>query len=648
MGNILGVGVTGLNAAQAGLLTTEHNIANASTPGYRRQETIQIPANPQLTGSGFFGQGVQVQNVRRIYSDFIEKQLLQAQTTGSYIENYYSQVKQIDNLMADPSVGLSPALQEFFKGINELASNPSSVPVRQSVLSTANALVSRFGSLNQRLSEMRSSLNTQLSGTVTEINSYAAQISALNDQISIAQNSASGSGQLPNDLLDQRDQVITELNKLVKVSVLPQSDGAINVFIGNGQPLVVGVTKFALSVTQSKEDPDSLVIGYSGGEMNASMLSGGTLGALLEFRSTTLDASQNALGRIAVALAQTVNDQHKLGVDLNGTLGTNFFSLGSNSPYVKNNTANGGSGAIAASYSATAAGALTTASYRLTYTGTVGAEYTLTNLSTNTTSTVATAAVPTAIPGLTLSASGLPNAGDSFLILPTRYAARDLSVAISDTSLVAAATPISTAATVSTNTGTASISTGGVTSVATLPTATMTLTYNSGTGNFTTSSTQAAYNGLTVAYTSGNTISMNGINFVISGAPANGDTFTVSPNYGGGFTGVSDGRNALAMGLLQTKNTMVNNGSGAATTTFQGAYGQLVSEVGNKTREMQVRGKAQDTLIQQTESEQQSLSGVNLDEEAAKMIRYQQAYQASGKAMQIASSLFQTLLNIGA
>lgn len=658
MGNILGVGITGLNAAQAGLVTTEHNIVNASTAGYHRQETIDIPANPQLTGSGFFGQGVHVQTVNRVYSDFLDKQVQQAQTTGSYLDSYYTQIKQIDNMMSDPNVGLSPAMQDFFNGVHELANNPSSVPVRQSLLGAANSLVNRFSSLNQRLTEIRSGVNSQLTSAVTEINSYAQQISALNSQIAVATTS-SNSSQLPNDLLDQRDQLIGELNKLVKVTTLRQDDGSYNIFIGNGQPLVVGVTTFALTASQSKEDPNNLVVGYGGNELNSSLLAGGSLTALLDFRSTSLDAAQNALGRVAATLVQKFNEQHTLGMDLNGALGGNFFNA--LSPSVVANTNNPAGAAVTATVSTI--GNLTTSNYRLSYDG--AGNWSLLNMATNQAVTMTgagTSGSPYVADGLSFVVTPPTTATNSasFLIMPTRYAARDISVALTNTAKIAAAVPVRTAATTLASTSTGSISAGTVDSTFAALAAPVTLTYDSVTGKFTPSPAQAVKvtvgattttyaSGTPFTYTSGATVSFGGasntaISFVISGTLVTGDVFTIDANSGG----TSDGRNALALGTLQTSNTMANNAAGNPTTTFQGAYSQLVSEVGNKTREMQVRGKAQDTLIQQTTQEQQALSGVNLDEEAAKMIRYQQAYQAAGKAMQIASGLFQTLLDINA
>ena len=647
------VGISALQAAQAGLVTTQHNIANASTPGYNRQQIIQSTNIPQQTAGGFLGQGVQVETVKRLYNQFLSNQVMQTEAQGQYLNAFYGEVKQVDNLLADPNAGLSPAMQEFFSAVQELASNPASAPARQSVLSQAQTLVNRFNSIDQRISDLRQGVNTQLGGLVGEINSYATQISSLNEQIILAQGTATAQ-QTPNDLLDQRDKLVGELNKLAKTSVVKQSDGSLNIFIGNGQALVVGQSTFNLTLTQSAEDPDSLVIGYStngttSSLINPSSLSGGTLGGLLDFRSGILETAQNSLGRVAAGLAETFNNQHKLGVDLNGVLGNNFFNIAATSPYVKANANNISGASISASFDTSNAGALTTGSYKLTY-NTAGSTYTVTDLVANTSTTVAAAALPTAIGGITLSATGTPNNGESFLVLPTRYAARDISVAITNTSDIAAATPIKTAATLN-NTGTGQISSGGVTSVATLPNTnvSVTLTYNSGASTFTSvsSPTQAIYDVASIAYTPGSTISLNGINFVITGAPANGDTFTISPSYGSSFTATNDNRNALQLTGLQTANTLVNNAAGAATASYQSTYSQLVSLVGNKTREMDIRSQAQTSLIAQTRQENQSFSGVNMDEEAANLLRYQQAYQAAGKALQISTTLFDTLLSLG-
>lgn len=635
MASLINIGITGVRAAQASLVTTSHNISNVSTPGYSRQMTLQQANTPLYTGAGFLGQGVSVTTVQRQYSAFLEQQVLSAQSRSSELDTYQAQIQQLDDLLADPDAGLSPALQSFFTGVSQVAANPTSVPARQSMISSAQALDSRFDLLDSRLSEIRSGVDAQIKTSITNINAYATQIADLNQRIIIAQ--AGGTQQPANDLYDQRDKLIGDLNKELKVSTITQSDGTLSVMVGNGQPLVVGNTSYKLAAVPDVNDQTRFTVGTVLGNGNTvalpeSMLSGGNLGGLLSFRSETLDPAQNALGRVAIALGETFNAQHKLGQDLNGALGKNFFqpATGTVLPSVKNT----GTGSL--SIAITSASQLTTSDYRLGYDGT---NYSLTRLSDNTTwSGASMAALQAAVSpaqGFTLSMSGAPAAGDNYLVQPTRNGAHNFAVAINDSREVAAASPITTAATTA-NTGTGAIDVGVVTSLANIPLGSpVTLTYNSGTNTF------DATGGITlsgISYTAGQAIDLGGIKVTLSGTPANGDTFTVAANTGG----VNDNRNALALGGLQTANTMVGG-----TTSYQGAYASMVSDVGNKAREVDVTSAAAQTLVDQTTAAQQAMSGVNLDEEAANLIRFQQAYQASGKVLEIAGKLFDELLAMG-
>jgi flagellar hook-associated protein 1 FlgK len=631
MASIFEIGLTGLNAAQAGLNTTSHNIASASTAGFHRQNAIQSTQQPELTGSGFFGKGVRVDTVLRTYSQFLDGAVLQAQTQDSYLQAYQSQINQIDNLLADPNAGLSPALQSFFSAVQDVASNPASVPSRQAMISQAQALQSRFQAFSARLSEIRSGVNRQISDTTSQISSLAQDLAHINDQIIQSQSSAT---QPPNDLLDKRDQLVSDLNKLVRTSVVKDAGGTVNVFIGTGQTLVLGTQSFALSAAPSVADSANYDISYLANgnviPLNGASLQGGSLGALLAFRGETLDSVQNNLGRVAVVLAQTFNDQHNLGQDLNGALGQNFFNVPAAQVLVNGN--NGGTAAITATNAT--AGALTGSDYRLSFNA---GTWSLLRLTDNTQTTFA--AFPQTVDGVTLNlASGAAGNGDSFLIQPTRNGARDISVALRDPALIAAAAPIRTASAVA-NTGNATITPGTV-DTPPPPNAnlvnTVTLTF--------TSATTFDVNGIGtgnptgVVYAANGNISYNGWTAQISGTPSAGDTFTIARNTGG----VADNRNALLLSALQTTNTVANG-----TTNYQGAYSLVVSEVGNRAREINVQSDAQTALVQQTTSAQQSLSGVNLDEEAANLIRFQQAYQASGRVLQIASKLFDTILGIG-
>lgn len=628
----LNTGVTAINAANVGLSTTAHNISNATTAGFHRQSIVQAENVPLYTGAGFVGQGVHVSTVQRAYSQHLENQVLSAQTQTNHMASYFQQITQLDNMLADPNAGLSPALQEFYNGLNDVSANPASVPSRQSMISGADALVSRFQRLDERMTEIRNGINSQITASVQLINSYADQIAELNQRVVLAD--ASGNGQPPNDLLDQREQLIAELNKEIQVSVVKQGDGTLNVFMGKGQALVVGQQAYALKAVPAPDDLERVEVAYSANNatlyLPSSLLTGGNLGGMLAFRSEVLDEAQNALGRVAVGLAKNFNDQHKLGQDLNGALGGDFFNVAAGQ--VTGDTRNAGTGVITATVDDVSA--LTTSNYDLAYDGT---NYTLTRQSDGTQWTVAPAALPyTTADGFVLDlASGAPVAGDRWKVSPTRNGARDIAVLTHDTAKIAAAAPISTAAS-SANTGDASISTGSV-NAPPPPNANLqqpvTITFT-GPGAFNVVGVGTG-NPVGVAYTSGGNISYNGWTLQISGTPAAGDVFTIGPN----VNGVADNRNALLLGELATANTLAGG-----TASYQGAYSQLVSRIGTKSREVDVTAQAQETLLTQTSQKQQELSGVNLDEEAANLLRYQQAYQAASKMIATASQLFDDLL----
>ncbi len=647
MGSLLGIGVSAISTAQLNMLTTEHNISNVNTRGFHRQEAIQGANAPMPTGAGYVGSGSHVQTVRRMYGQFLDDQVASASAQAQFYDTYHGEIKQIDDLLADPNTGLSPAVQSFFTSVNSVANGPTSVAARQSMLSGGETLAARFQSLYARFDEIRSGINTQLDTQVTGINSYAAQVADLNQKIIDAQ---SINNQPPNDLLDQRDQIVSKLNEMVKTTVVKQTDGTYNLFIGSGQSLVTGSTAYSLALQNDPNDAAQKNVAYVvGGSYipipSASLQNGGSLGGLLAFRSNSLDSAQNALGRVALGLAQTVNNQNRLGQDLNGALGGNFFSIASSSPTILNNSNNTGGATLSGTLTGNS-GALTTSNYQVVYNGT---NYSLTDSATNTTTSGLTGAqliTQLSNVGVTLAISGSPSAGDQWLILPTRYGARDISVGITDPNKIAAAAPIRAAANTS-NTGAATIDPGSVNTTTQPPLNAnlqnqVSITFTSATSYNVTDVTLGSTLATGVAYTSGNAISYNGWTVHINGTPATGDAFTVASNTGG----IGDNRNAVALAALQNNNSLANNTAGSPTTTYQGAYAQLVSSVGNTTQQMQVSSTAQQTLLDNATQTQQQLSGVNLDEEAANLLRFQQAYQAAAKMIQMGSTLFDTILAI--
>ncbi|MGV8711761.1 MAG: flagellar hook-associated protein FlgK [Nitrosomonas sp.] len=638
MGNsILDIGVTGLLAAQSQLQATSHNISNASTPGYNRQRVIVESNSAQSTTAGFVGRGVHTTTVQRIYSQFLVSQSLQVQTRSQSLDSNYTQIKQLDNMFAEPTSGLSPTLQKFFSAVQDVISNPSVTPSRQALLSGAEALVSRFKDMDMRMSQIRDGVDTQITSSIDEINSLSGQIADINQQILLAEGAAGG--QPANDMLDQRDQLISQLSDLINIDVVRQSDGRLNVFAGNSAALVVGSQATALQAIPHPDDPTMLTVGIKSGDrtirLPESHINGGTLGGILSFRSVTLDSVQNGLGRIALTLGQTFNEQHQLGMDLNGDMGEEFFAV--SSPKVVSALTNDPASAVTAEISDVKA--LTTSNYRFSYDGT---NYTLTRLSDNSSKSMAvtpTNAAPLTMDGVSITAATI-NANEHFLIQPTVNGARDIAVNIKDTTKIAAAGPNRTNAAVS-NTGTGTISAGTVNSLPLDPNLQepLTITFHAPyDGQFDVTGTGAGLPATNQTYTAGDDISFNGFTVQIDGNPAAGDVFTISPNN----SGSSDSRNMLLLGELQTTNVLEHDSA-----SFQSAYAQVVSQIGNKTRELEVTSKAQANLLAQTKESIQSISGVNLDEEAANLLRFQQAFQASSKIIEISNTLFDSILRIG-
>lgn len=628
-GSLFGIGLSGLQASQLGLATTSHNIANASTPGYNRQQTVQSTQLPQLTGAGFVGQGTTVDTIKRAFSEFLYRQVVLGESQRAAADAFNGQIRQIDNLLADESAGLSPALQEFFDALHDVANEPGTVVTRQALLGSAESLAGRFQLLEQRIGELRTGINRQIVSLVGEINAIANQLAELNERIALAE----GATQQPaNDLRDRRDQLVLDLNRVIGATVVEQ-DNAYTVLVGNGVPLVVGRQAAPLATLDAPLEPGRTVVGIAtaGGtvQIQESLLRGGALGGLLEFRASALEPVANELGRVAIVLAGTFNDQHLLGQDLNGAAGGAFFNVPQPALYAS--ALNAGNAQLAATFSNY--GALTASDYRISYDG---ANYTVTRLSDNVQQVFG--ALPASVDGVDIAlTAGAPAAGDQFLLRPTVNGAQGIAVAIGDPALVAAAAPIRSARGAA-NVGNGTITAGTVNAPPPPDpnlTQTVTLTFT-GANTFDVAGAGTG-NPVGVAYTPGANITYNGWTVQINGTPAAGDTFTVQAN----LNGVSDGRNALLLAGLRVQGTLANG-----TATYQSAYGALVSRVGDDTRQSDVRTSAQNVFLEQVRAQRESFSGVNLDEEAANLLRYQQAYQASARVIQVGSQLFQDLLDI--
>ena len=550
MSGILGTALSGLMAFQRSLDTTSHNIANVNTDGYSRQR-VELSTKPaEFTGAGYIGQGVNIATVSRSYDQFITNQLTSSTSAFAETNTLSTLASQVDNIIANEATGLSPALKSFFNAVNEVANDPSSLPVRQVMTSEAGSLTQQFNMLSSQFEDLRKQTNNQMQATVDDINSFAESIATLNSKI-VTDSSRTSSEQLPNDLLDQRDALLAKVAEKISVSTITQQDGSISVFIGKGQSLVLGVSAAKLSLAGSSTDPGHKEI-LIGGQEISKQITGGELSGALKFRDEVLDPAQQQLGLVAAGFAVEFNKLHATGFDLNGDTGTDMFSLGT--PVltipVTPNSNNVGSGSVTATYDPLTIGQLTPSDYRLDYNGTA---YSLTRLSDNTLITLPGTfpGTPASVEGMTITQAVPPTGVSSFLIRPTFDAAKKMTVLITDPVKIAAA-------------GT----TGG------------------------------------------------------SGSPIPGD-------------------NTVALSLADLEKKSVLLGGKA---TFNDAYGQLVAKVGTLTHAAKISSSAQEVLFNQAKQTRENLAGVNLDEEAANLIKFQQSYQAAAQVISIANSLFDTLI----
>lgn len=554
--NLYKTALGGLNAAQAGLATTSHNINNATTVGYNRQRVMTSTAGAQATSNGYIGRGVQVDTVVRSYDSFLYKQLVGAQGSGAQLQAQLDQVSQVNNLFADRTVGIAPGLTNFFTSMNAVASKPADPAARQDLLGKANSLATQIRSAYTEMQNQREGLNTQITSTVEQVNSYLTRIDDLNTQISLATGKA-GNGP-PNDLLDQRDLAVAELNQLVGITTYEQGD-KINISLAKGgQSLLSGTTIYPLQAVPSTKDAGRTVLAYTlpagsgktvSVELSDNEVTGGKLGGLLQFRSSSLDVMQAQLGQMAVGLAMSFNEQHKQGLDQNGNPGTDFFSVAS--PEGVPNTQNKSNAQISGQF--TNLSNINAKDYEISFDGT---NYQVLRMpeGSQVYNGPATGTPPNATlnmeneMGVTLTINAPPQAGDKWSLSPTRDAARDINVLIQDPERIAAA-----------------------------------------------------------------------------------DT----------EGGDANGKNALKLAQLQTAKVL---GHGTMSTTDM--FGQVVNTVGVQTAQAKSAATAQANLIKQTAAAQQSVSGVNLNEEYVSLSLYQEQYQASARIIDVASTVFDTLLGL--
>lgn len=670
MAGLLGIGLSGILGHQAALNTTANNITNANTPGYSRQDVQFGAQTPQRTGAGSIGTGVNVENIRRLANEYLTQQIREDSSLEGEQRALNNELSRLDNLLGGESTGLSTALNNFFASLQNAAEDPTSLPQRQLVLSEGQQVVNRFSALNEKFIQQRESVKTQMQQGAKDANALIASIADLNSAIS--QSPGIAQGRMPNDLLDQRDEKLRQLSELVSIKVSPTEGAQVNVTLNNGQGLVVGNIAAELGTRPSASDPSMLefTLGTNGRVVNIdSQINGGTLGGLRHFQQQALAPAFDELGRIAIALADTMNSQHQIGMDLEGELGGAFFKDFNSTalqasrviPDANNQTPSTTSLAV----EITDSSVLAAGTWSLRFGS--GNAYELINDQTGATVETGTltpgtsADIPASAINLGFSLryeSGDVTPNDQFQIQPSRNGAADIAMQVQREEDLAFANPVRAEGRQE-NSGTGAISQGTMLAVrnpvtnALLPAFTAT---GLASGPTTVTFGEDASGGLTYTINSGGTDTVidapyvagqnlfsevasdpnyQGFQFTLTGQPEVGDIFDIKFN----ANGVSDNRNVEFLASFGTKNTL-NNGS----QSFAEGYAGLVEDVGVQTRQSQLDLQAGKTLLEQSSNQRESISGVNLDQEAGKLIQYQAAYNASAKVITVAQDLFNTLL----
>ncbi len=624
MPDLLNTSLSGLLAFRRAIEMTGHNIVNANTPGYSRQVAEFTTREGQSFGNGYIGGGTQITTIKRAYDRFVAEQLRTSITGQARYATMDALAARIDGLLADPESGLSGGLQSFFNALEDVANDPASVPARQALLGEMDGLVQRFRALDAQVGTLGEEVDSRIGDSVAEINRLAAAIANVNGKIVAARN---GTGQPPNDLLDERDRLVRSLSEQVAVTTVPQDDGSLSVFIASGLALVVGEEAAGLGVRGGEFDPTRPEVVYRGASGDAPLgggVSGGVLGGLLDFRAQFLEPADRALGQAARALALELNARHAAGMTPGGARGGDLFSIAP--PAVLPSGGNAGSPAVSVSVADVAS--LGDADLILSFDG---AAWQLANAATGESVALSgsgTAANPFVAEGLAITVGGTPAAGDRLLIRPATGAAGTLSALVRNPGELAMAAPVRASGALD-NVGTGTI---GALDIADpddpdlLATAVIEFT---GPGTYSIDGTGS------FAYAPGAPIVVHGVAFSISGEPAAGDRFTLEANLGA----TGDNRNALSLVALRTEGVLAGG-----TVSIGDRYGQLVASVGSATQQIKGNLEAQNVLLDNAEDAQLSHSGVNLDEEAANLMRYQQAYQAAAQVVSVARSLFDTLL----
>ncbi|KQU71320.1 MULTISPECIES: flagellar hook-associated protein FlgK [unclassified Rhizobacter] len=649
---LLGIGTRAMFANYAALQATGNNIANANTEGYSRQQVVLETAKGQFTGAGFFGKGVNVSSVIRSYNSFLTTQASATKATAAGDAARAEQLKQIESVFGTGKSGVGYSAGELLNAFVDVANQPADSSARQVVIARAKELANKFAAAGDQLQSIQTGVTQDIKSSVDTVNSLAQQVGKLNEQIQ----ALNGTGQPPNDLLDKRDTLISQISGYIGVTTIKADNGSIGVFVGGGQALVLGANANKLTTVPDAYDPSKVQLGISVGSGLSSMipqdaLSDGSISGMLRFQNDDLVDARNLLGQMAAAISGAVNQQQSLGLDMGkpANFGSPLYAVGA--PRSLPAASNAGDAVFGVTLTDTTQ--VQASDYELQFDGT---NYSLTRLSDNTAAvgspfSAAQMAAGITVDGMTIQmTAGASVAGDRTLLQPVGNAAKDMRAVLSDPNGIAAASPV-TSTFAATNKGTATLASLAAVSNSLDRTLTANVSFTSDTGDYNwelLDSTGAQVSAGTGTWTAGSPIALNGFELKLNGVPKTGDTVAVKPTTS---TEANNG-NALAFVGIGTKGIVggstLANGTVTPGKTITDAYASALSDIGVRVQSAQTAASISDSAATQAESARANKSGVNLDEEAAKLIQYQQSYQAAAKMLQVAQQVFDTLLQTAA
>lgn len=673
MSDLFQIGLSGLRAAQTNLSVTGQNITNVNTPGYSRQTAIQNTIPASFKGAGYMGNGTKVVDIQRIYSQFLTNQVRATTTVAAANQAYNVQIEELNSMLSSSASGIASGMQNYFDALQTAIEDPASLPARQLFLSEAQGLAGRFNSVHDQLTTQNRFIGERMTTVAQQVTRLAESVAGYNDAIS----KATANGAMPNDLLDARDEVIRELSGYVGVTVVNQDDHSVNLFVGSGQPLVVGKDASRLEASPGLADPsrvDIRLVSGNAAQDVTGLISGGELGGLLDYRGDVLDLALNAVGRMSLAIASEFNQQLSKGLDLNGQAGSPLFNDINSDELLslRSRGREGNQSQTLVDVNITDTSQLSTSDYEMTFTGPDtgnATEFTVRRVSDNRVLgpfdlSVTDPEAPgyPAFDGLDLSVQSGDDAyvaGDRYLLTPTRSAAQHLSVVMTEPQDLAFAAPMAGEA------GLDNRGTGRVTqpvlvageqpldmaalaalvgdegiqfTYATNPDGTGTLTLQADPGPVSPASIVVPTPGAALEFTY--QVGDQEFSMGLSGKPLDGDSFTVNFNQGG----VADNRNALLMSELQSR-PVLGQADNARGFSLLDGYGDLVQRVATHTAQSRTEAEANQAMLVQATNNRDSISAVNLDEEAANLIQFEQYYNASAQIIQVARTVFDTLIS---